>query len=310
MAASLLLHVGIGLVFALKPFIVAPEQPLATEPAVLRVSLATRNPQREVSAPRVQQESTVSSAQTAGLPQEESGPTPAEPTADPALIPVIADEPDAVGRVPPSMQLSGNPAPVSGEAVADEAPTPVLDAAQVQASMAAYMSSYRGGLVQGWMEACRQPPVYKNGEQVCPDEGVVATTANAERTALLEPLFVNHATQRASNERHRRQLVEESRYLEALVGDDTVLGEIARERYAVVRSDYCQVAACGPAGFSVPTAGVVELVGFGGSQLVLLQGLVTLDINEQFGLLASALKGPEETDDGEVAVETIVAGEE
>lgn len=110
---------------------------------------------------------------------------------------------------------------------------------QLENTVASYMQGYRSSGVERWVDACRQSRPRAPDAAPCPDEQLTGDARRLQQQAWAADLFVTPQSRRAESERLFNQMVAESRYLETLTGDNAVLGQLARERFATLKENYC-----------------------------------------------------------------------
>jgi len=244
--ASLVLHGVLVVGFVWWGFGEGPGQPVEAEPVRVQVTFVPRNPQRR-----------------------EPELLPEEPVADPVPVPVVAVEelqpvvapPDdsrsdlalndsLVPDVAPDDSGLQDAAPpdentrdlAEQRAIADE-PGNVVElqpgTRQLENAIAGYMQGYRSSSVERWVDACRPSRPRAPDAPPCLDEQLTGDARRLQQQAWAAELFVTPQSRRAESERLFNQMVAESRYLETLTGDNTVLGQLARERFATLKENYC-----------------------------------------------------------------------
>ena len=228
---SLLLHAGVAwlvLYLAFTPSV--PPPPVS--PAVLQVSVTTSNPQRQVrpSEPSVQESAVAPADATNAEPAVTAVPEPPAVASDPGEEPG-EDVAEAVAEQIPDAAEPGT---------GDEAPPPGISAAALQTSVSGYLSSYRSELTLGWLEECQK---YRNryGTHDCPrgaEENYQTNPAEQVGVAELFETWVSGASNHAS---YSAKLVAETDYLATLMDEDSVVGELVRQRYYQLRAYYCQM---------------------------------------------------------------------
>lgn len=136
--------------------------------------------------------------------------------------------------------------------------TPGIDAEQLKVSVTAYVSTYKGGLVQDWLAQCQKfrTRYATNG---CPTGEYVDYAPHAEERASIAGVFETWVTRPATNARISEQLVAESTYLAGLMELPGVMGEIARQRYFLVKDYYCYLNS------DMPACGSLTVNGFASS---------------------------------------------
>lgn len=165
-------------------------------------------------------------------------------------------------------ERSPNDRPISPHDATPEVPlAPELDAVQLQASMTTFVSKRRDSLIEDWVQDCRRFRRPDDGGQPCPDEEVGDTAVNADQRTSMDALFRAQVARESDIARLSRQLEDESRHLGTLVDDQTVLGAMARQRYAALKVEYCiynkdKVACSGPQTMG-PEGEVITLISVG-----------------------------------------------
>lgn len=248
MVLSLFLHGAMALVFVWQGFGVGDGVPAKPDPVVVQVTLVPRSPQRS-----------------------EAAPLPVDAPAEPVQEPVIAVEEQRQVAEPPreeSLQELVQPAVSEDEtSTLSEQLSEAPDARQLQNAVARYMQDYRSNGVERWVDACRRLRPRAPDAPPCPDEQLTGDARRLQQQVWAAELFVTPQSRRAESERLYRQMVAESRYLETLVDDNTVLGQLARERFAALKEHYCALnevhAACSPGGFADPLTDVITLISVG-----------------------------------------------
>lgn len=110
---------------------------------------------------------------------------------------------------------------------------------QLENAVAGYMQGYRSSSVERWVDACRPSRPRAPDAPPCLDEQLTGDARRLQQQAWAAELFVTPQSRRAESERLFNQMLAESRYLETLTGDNTVLGQLARERFATLKENYC-----------------------------------------------------------------------
>jgi hypothetical protein len=329
LGASVLLHALVAAAFLFNFWSpVPPAQPSALPPALV-VALTTSNPQRQPAPAPIPPESLLPEEESVTRQEQNAVPEPllaGEESADLPEESIVAEPPQEAAAADAVPALTAGPGPeevpleagqdAASPAVVAELPVPEpaftsgLAPAQLETALATYMRSYRGSLTQGWVETCLKYQNRNGSSQLCPSEGEVLGAVNAKQKVFAAQLFETHVTRASDNARYSRRLDAESKYLETLLDEDSVLGAVAQQRYLMVRDYYCLLnggeAGCkmtqsptvmdnkcqmngGNAGcasdFSAPTSETVALVSFGGGGLSVLNGLFTIDGKGQVRLL-------------------------
>lgn len=256
LAVSVLLHLGLGALFLQRPFAPLPDASRSATAPALQVTLTTPRLRSPVAVP-VPKEDPVPAGDHEAAPGSLSEPEAAVPVVVvSASSAILADE----------RSLNGRPSN-SQNAVPDAPLAPELDAVQLQASMAAFVSKRRDSLIQDWVQDCRRFRRPDDRGPPCPDEDAGDTAVNAEQRASMDALFRAQFTRESDIARLSRQLEDESQHLGTLVDDQTVLGAMARQRYAALKVEYCiynkdKVACSGPQTMG-PEGEVITLISVG-----------------------------------------------
>lgn len=192
---------------------------------------------------------------------------------DSATDPIPAEPADEAPAPPDGAQM---PATVAeGDQPAGDAPRQDLSGEQLEASMNAYISSYRSNIQQSWVEECIK---YQNrhGVQDCTTSNDASYSANRDQREKAAQLFENYVTRKTDNQRYSRQLLAESEYLRGLMDDNPVLSNLAQQQYALVKARYCYMnplqAGCTTPSFTSPEGDVIVIIDLV-SLVLLLSGM-------------------------------------
>jgi hypothetical protein len=245
LAASLLLHLGlVGLVFFKQSDTKLPE--VSPPKTAMVVTISSTNPQRkqpptaadadiqiENPVPEIPEDQQVEAAE----PAVEI--TTAEQTA--STDQPAADQPDlnsSTDIIPASELPAGRSVESSG--------TPGISAAQVNNSVTAYIANYKSSLTSDWLSECLR---YQNehGVKTCPRGGDGRSeTTNAVNQATND-LFRAYISGASENARASKQLLAEMEAMQPFMKENSVMGELARQRYELAKANYCGNSCRGPA---------------------------------------------------------------
>ena len=262
--ASLLLHVLLGLVFLqLSPG--NQMQPEAPQRTVITITLQEQEPP----APAEEPLSPETVAEVALVADEEAIPsgTPADEITPPAETPA-----------PPQMPEQEV---ATAETEAGQQVTPGLSYNDVTAAVSSYMSTYRSNLNQDWVAVCQRYKV-EHGVQDCPQgqpDGAWSRSGNELIVESFERINGKYQNQQTS-----RELLANMDRMRPLLNDDSIVGELARQRYSYDSFAYTRI----NGDDRVPRggAGAMTFLQFSPTGLVLFNGLMTFDfLTGELGIL-------------------------
>lgn len=267
-ALSVLLHAVLGAVLVLHPFSITP-QALPPAPA-LQVTLTRLPPPALIPPASPASEETplpdpagAANVSVAPDTDEQTVPTPEQDSRELPLQPEPTDVADS------SQSDAAELTDLADAILPQQADTsaPTLDAMQLQTSLAAVVATQKDSLIQNWVRSCQRFRRPDDDAEPCPADAATNTAVNAEQAALMEALFRAEVTRDADIERLSRQLEAEAGQLAPLLDDTSVLGDIARQRHALVKATYClhnpgTLACSGPRSVE-PEGDVVTLISVG-----------------------------------------------
>ena len=278
LGASLLLHACLLGLLARYAWVPVPPR---EEPPVPRIEarLAASNPQA-IPLPE---------ALPALEPEEAPPPLPEQPaqaeTAPPPPAPELLPETGASA-------VAENPSPPPAVPAGRERG---ISRARLSESIAGFVTAYRSELNRNWLEECQR---YRNAHGVtdCPQGGEGGYGVNPEEEEIAAGIFETYVDGHVKNARRARRFEEEARYLSGLMREDSELGELAAQRFYLVR-DYSRYLAGlqgnGPlmnsdftsaAGNISGGINLFTLITFGDGKLRLVGGLLSFGLEDGIGV--------------------------
>jgi hypothetical protein len=251
---SVSLHLLLGLVFLeLGPG--SGQQPAVPERSSITVTL------RQIDQPEQAEQEEIS-ALTETPEQVETVPSEDEAT----VIDPVETNTAAVSPAVPESGIETGPA---GEGD-DEGKLPYLDPGQINATVSSFVSGYRQGLTGDWLADCVRYEI-EHGVQDCP-QGQVQRTVQQQQ---IDRIFrtANGAFLNAMN---TRKLQEDMDSMRPFLDEDSLVGELARQRYSYDRVAYEVLnGEAGVPGSGPQSGPVLTPIG---SKLVLFTGFMSFDL--------------------------------
>ncbi|MES2624717.1 MAG: cell envelope integrity protein TolA [Pseudomonadota bacterium] len=241
---SLILHLGmVGCIF-LSRTNTSPAQLRQLDTAMV-VSIARTNPQLR------QQSVTVGST----VEVENSIPEPAQnqqaETSDPSREQPATPQPDTVQQ-----KTSEQAAADLAESDVIDAPSelpdddtkgtivdPDISAARINNAVNTYIVNYKSSLTSDWLSACIK---YQNehGVDFCPPSAEGKSETARSVGAATEQLFRTYVTSETDKARVSKQLLEEMTVARQHMDENSILGELSRQRYELALANYCLLNEC------------------------------------------------------------------
>jgi hypothetical protein len=244
--ASLMLHAtAIGLLLFFQPSDSLPDNIVPEKPReYIFVTIAPR-PSPEIPA----------AATTEVLPTPASGtndPSQAKPleelepdesNADDTAPAAAAAEQIAGSEPPPDIPPGVPQSDLPGTQPGENAGTRGISAGEINNSVTAYVTNYKRSLTGEWLGACLQ---YQNehGVKTCPPVGDGKSETTRAVNETTSRLFSTYVSGIATNIRASRKLLAEMEAARSFMNDDSVMGELARQRYQLAEANYCRLNSC------------------------------------------------------------------
>lgn len=286
--SSFALHISIfGFIF-FKQLNATPAEVLQLDIA-MAVSITSVNPQRRQQAVSGQAlENQIPLPGPSSFQQDEI----AESSAEEQAIPQIDTAPEtiAITRETASNNLDtdGVPSELPNAEENEDSANPGIDAAMVGDFVNTYITNYKGSLTTDWLTACMKYQK-EHGVDFCPpaDDGKSATTRSV--TAATVQMFGTYVTNAAANARASRQLLDEMAAAARLYMDEnSIMGELARQRYQLAQANYCRLNPCrgislgASTVFATPVSneGGITILTFGLGNITLFSGLMSVSFKD------------------------------
>ncbi len=293
LAASLVVHLSlVALIVARQadrtlPTISPPKQEMV-------VSISNSNPQRKQQpAAEAPQIAPVEIDPVLAEDEPVESASPADPTAaeqgSQAEPPLTAqDIPETAFDVPLSIGLPEN------------AGAPELNTESVKNSVATYVATYKSTLTSDWLAECLR---YQNehGVKSCPPGAAGASEDTTTVAAATRQMFSTYVSGAASNARLSKQLISEMDTMRPYLDDDSVMGELARQRYELAQGSYCamnggcrgaSLTTSGSFATAVSNEGRLRILGISPGGVSLFSGLMSLTFRDglKFGNAGAPVK--------------------
>lgn len=293
--ASVLFHAGmVGLAawMGLQP----PGAPALPEPAIqTTIRLIAANPERAPLPVELPPPVETPATELEVLPEESPEKLSEEMPEEELPEEELPDDAVAIAEaVPQQLPAETIPEPAA-ELDADDAPQsassdepasggvpPGITRETLSNSVASFLASTRTGLVRDWLEECEKFKK-RHGVSDCREGTNKRSASMTAQQAGIAALF--QASVEVPSDAEDKRIVAETNYLRTLMDENPVVGDLARQRYALLRDTYCMSngdqQGCTGSSFRSPAGDVITLVTvaitLGGVKMNILGKAVSLD---------------------------------